>query len=54
MIVNRYVGEVKTAESEFEKMKISSPLLAAEMLRQTAEGPLKETEAPPIPRDGLQ
>ena len=34
MIVNRYVGAVKTAPGEFEKMKISSPLLAAEMLRQ--------------------
>ena len=34
MIVNRYVGEVKTGPGEFGKMKIWSPLLAAEMLRQ--------------------
>ena len=45
MIVNRYVGEVKTRPGEFEKMKISSPLLAAGMLRQAeAETPLPQPE----------
>ena len=53
MIINRYVNEIKTPQSAFEKMKISSSRLAAEMLRQ-AESLPQTAEAQKSPQDNAR